>query len=91
MLNNCEVSQDLLISIETYDQKRPRVLDPLTDEVGKYGDKDKKIMFKWKPEIEKVFKLMKLPLATDAMLGGKRYGPGNRPYWEMKEFIMICI
>ena len=47
--------------------KRTHVLAPLTDAVGKYGDKNKKIKFKWGPEMKKAFNQMKLLLATDTM------------------------
>ena len=42
--------------------KRAHVLAPLTDAVGKYGDKRKKIKFIREPEMEKPFKQMKLVL-----------------------------
>ena len=57
--------------------KRSHVLAPLSDAVGKYGDKKKKIKFEWSPEMDKAFKEMKLLLATDAMT---YYPDHNKPF-----------
>ena len=57
--------------------KRSHVLAPLSDAVGKYGDKKKKIKFEWSPEMDKAFKEMKFLLATDAMT---YYPDHNKPF-----------
>ena len=57
--------------------KRAHVLAPLTDAVGKYGNKNTRIKFEWTPKMQKAFKEMKLLLATDAIT---YYPDHNKPF-----------
>ena len=72
--------------------KRAHVLAPLTDAVGKYGDKNKKIKFIWEPEMEKAFKQMKLLLATDAMTYYPNHNKPFKNYTDASDYQMgACI
>ena len=72
--------------------KRAHVLAPLTDAVGKYGDKKKKIKFIWEPEMEKAFKQMKLLLATDAMTYYPNHNKPFKIYTDASDYQMgACI
>ena len=47
--------------------KIAHILVPMADEVGKYGNKNKKIKIKWEPGMDKASKQMKLLVATYTM------------------------
>ena len=59
--------------------KRSHILAPISnaDAVGKYGDKKKKILFEWSPEMDQASRKMKLLLVTDAMT---YYSDHNKPF-----------